>query len=168
MDDVQNINQLLGASSGSNDPDVDSINSLVGELPQTQSQDPWGSFKQSATQISGEKNFPSNVLLGQAALESGRGTSNFAKNRNNYFGYEAYDSNPDAAKGYKTPQDSINDYIELIENTPRYAWAYQEYLKDHSSENLIHNIKLSGYATDPNYAEKVMSTPEFKEDYGRN
>lgn len=125
--------------------------------------DPWGGFQEKAKRIAAERNYPAGVLLGQAALETARGSSNFARQRNNYFGYQAYDSDPNQAKGYATQEDSINDYIDLIQNTPRYSWAYQQYLQDKDPGALIANIRKSGYATDPNYVQKVMSLPEFSQ-----
>lgn len=123
----------------------------------------WDSFTQTATALAKEHNFPLSVLLGQAALESARGTSNFAKDRNNYFGYMAYDANPGMAKSYQNPSQSIMDYINLIENTPRYAGAYQSYLKDKNPLTLLQGIKSAGYATDPNYVTKIVSMPEFQQ-----
>jgi len=121
----------------------------------------WDSFKKVASEIAGQENYPVNVLLGQAALETARGTSTFAKQRNNYFGMKAYDSNPDNATKYNSPEQSIKDYINLIKNTPRYAGAYQQYLKDKNSLKLLQGIRAAGYATDPNYVKKVASMPEF-------
>ncbi len=148
--DNQTVDSILGTTS-SDSSNVDSI-----LYPNS-----WNQFKQTATQMANNENFPASVLLGQAALESGHGTSSFAKNRNNYFGYQAYDSNPNAAKAYQSPEQSIQDYIDLIKNTPRYRWAYQNYLIDHDPVKLLQGIKSSGYATDPNYVNKVESMPEF-------
>ena len=125
--------------------------------------DPWEAFKQIASSIAEANNFPSNVLLGQAAEESARGTSHFAKERNNFFGMNAVDSDPEKATTYQTPEDSIKDYINLIENSPRYSQYYQNYLVDHDPFKLIQGIKAAGYASDPNYVQAVTSTPEFQE-----
>lgn len=130
-------------------------------------QDPWSTFKRKAVQVASKRGFPKAVLpvmLGQAALESGRGTSNFARNRNNYFGYEAYDSNPDNAKGYATPEESINDYLDLISSYR----GVPEAMQTGDPTRIIQAIKANGYATDPNYVSKVMSTPEFGNNYGGN
>jgi len=119
----------------------------------------WSNFEQTATPIAAASDYPLSVLLGQAALESARGTSNFAQSRNNYFGMDAYDSNPDAAKGYATPQASIEDYINLIKNDPRYTQAWHD---RSNPKQMIQDIKDAGYATDPNYVSSVESTPEFQ------
>lgn len=49
-------------------------------------------------------------LVAHAALESAWGTSVFARERNNLYGYQAYDSNPDAA-GYFTSKENCIDFI---------------------------------------------------------
>lgn len=160
--DVQNIQSLLGQGETQPiqvDDDVKNITTLLGNKPKTG----WEGFTDTAKKIAKETDFPASVMLGQASLETGRGTSNFAKNRNNYFGYKAYDSNPDAASSYNAPDQSIRDYVNLIENNPRYSWAYKQYLQDRDPYKLINAIRQSGYATDPNYVQKVISTPEFQQ-----
>jgi flagellum-specific peptidoglycan hydrolase FlgJ len=161
--DAQSIMQVLGnATPGSpTDPDVNSISQILSQEP-PKATTGWGGFVDTAKKIADANNFPASVLLGQSAEETGHGTSDFAKGRNNYFGYQAYDSNPDAAKKYSTPEQSIKDYISLIKDNPRYSWAYQNYLKDHDASNLVKNIWMSGYASDPNYVSKVESQPEFQ------
>jgi flagellum-specific peptidoglycan hydrolase FlgJ len=169
-------NQIQNIFGGGNNAGVNNITSAEqqvqsifgGNSPETQTTNPpstsnssWDDFKQTASKIASDENYPINVLLAQAALETAHGTSSFAKNRNNYFGMKAYDSNPDNATDYNTPEESIKDYINLIKNTPRYAGYYQEYLKDHDSLKLLRGIKAAGYATDPNYVNKITSLPEF-------
>lgn len=164
--DVQNIFNLIGGTSQeSSDPDVENILKLTSQSVSTPQapKDGWEEFKEKAKKISQEQDYPLSVLLGQATLESARGTSNFAKNRKNYFGYMAYDANPNMARTYGTTEESIMDYINLIKNTPRYSKAYQQYLKDRNPIALLQAIKGAGYATDPNYVTKILSMPEFKE-----
>lgn len=109
----------------------------------------WQSFSNLGQMVALEQNYPPDVLLAQAALESGHGTSKMAKEKNNYFGYEAYNANPNAAAEYKNPEESINAYINLIKTDPKYQWAYQQWMKDHNSKQLLFNIIRSGYAYDP-------------------
>lgn len=49
-----------------------------------------------------------------ARVESANGTSYFAQDRNNIFGFDAVDSNPDNADGYPNKGASIDAYGELI------------------------------------------------------
>lgn len=143
---------------------VDASQSWFEGATSSQVSNPWDSFQQKAKNIVKQRGLPDSVtpaMLGQAAIESARGTSNFAKNRNNYFGYQAYDSDPNKAKGYGTPEESINDYLDLIMSYK----GVPEAIKSGDPQAVIKAIKANGYATDPNYVNKVMSTPEFQGGY---
>lgn len=101
---------------------------------------------------------PARVLLSQMALESSRGTSEAARSRNNYFGYQAYDKNPSGSRGFVSPINSAQAYGRLISQDPRYAQAYALRNNPTAMVNALGKV----YATDPNYAKKVMSTPEWR------
>lgn len=110
------------------------------------------------------------ILLAQSALESGWGK---AKNGNNLFGIKAtgsWQGEKSSAKtveyvqgkiqkpvedfrAYNSHQASFIDYAELIKSASRYDAAIGE--KD--PEKYIAALHSAGYATDPNYVEKVMS-----------
>lgn len=126
----------------------------------------WDNLVSKAQDVAKQENFPPSVMIGQMALESGKGQSQMATAKHNYFGYEAYDSNPDAAKSYDTPESSMKDYVDLIKKDPRYSTAYQQWTQDHNDLGLLQAIKNSGYATDPDYVTKVATTPEFQQFYG--
>lgn len=123
----------------------------------------WNDFINIVKDEAVRRGYPVSVALGQAALESSRGQSNYARNRNNFYGYQAYDSNPDMAKAYKNPRESVADYISLIQTNPIYKNAWGQYQKDRNETALVQNLHKAGYATDPNYAWKVTNTPEFKQ-----
>ena len=55
-------------------------------------------------------------LLSHAILESAWGTSRFATDRNNLYGYKAYDSNPDNAAAFKTKEACIAFIAEFVSN----------------------------------------------------
>jgi flagellum-specific peptidoglycan hydrolase FlgJ len=123
----------------------------------------WDDFVKKAETIAAQRKFPASVLLGQAQLESGGGTSNFAQNRNNYFGYKAYDSNPDAATTFASPEDAINKYIDLVTTDPRYVKAgVPQALQSGNPYHVVRAIKQAGYASDPQYVDKVTNTPMFR------
>lgn len=117
----------------------------------------WEEFVQLASEASKLYRFPAKITICQAALECGRGTSMMAKTKNNYFGFMAYDHNPGMAKSYPTPLDSIIDYLELITKNPRYVKA----LKYKRPSNVIKAIWQAGYATDPQYVQKIMNLREW-------
>lgn len=88
-----------------------------------------------------------------AKNESASGTSTLAMNKNNVFGYGAYDSCPyDCAKSYASVRDSIMDYAK--NGLTSYMTAGASYYFGTHSGN-----KLSGravkYASDPYWGEKM-------------
>lgn len=122
----------------------------------------WENFQKVAISIGPTYGFPLSVIVGMAANETGYGTSNFARQRNNWFGFMAYDDNPDMAKSYPSPAESIIDYLDLITKNPRYAKAWSSYQSTHDPVVLLQGIKDAGYASDPVYVQKVSSNPAFK------
>lgn len=117
------------------------------------------------------------LLLAQAALETGWGkhTMKFDDGRssNNLFGIKAgpewrggalsrpsleYSDGVLANKisrfrAYASPADSLDDYVEFIQSSPRYRKALAS---AHDDAAYIREIQRAGYATDPNYADKVI------------
>jgi murein DD-endopeptidase MepM/ murein hydrolase activator NlpD len=113
-----------------------------------------------AVQIEILYGIPWEGAMAQGALESGWGSSNYAKNKNAYFGVNAVDSNPDLGYSYATPELSWYgqvdpaSYAEFIRDNPRY--------KNHGAFNHVTDpiayvtaIKAAGYATDPDYVSKL-------------
>ena len=99
---------------------------------------------------------PWEAVMAQGILESAAGTSTFAISRNNFFGIGAFDSNPNNAYSFDTPEDGWRGYYENIKNTATY--------RNHGvfSGDTITNpyayvqaVKNAGYATDPNYVAKL-------------
>lgn len=117
------------------------------------------------------------VLLAQSALETGWGKYVSADQRgssNNFFNIKA---GPDwngptvtvqtieyrdgvavreAAKfrAYASPAESFADYVQLIEGSPRYSAARAEAA---DGERYLRELQRAGYATDPAYADKILS-----------
>ena len=117
------------------------------------------------------------VLLAQAALETGWGRHLSADQRgssNNFFNIKAGDDWPGRSvsvqtveyrdgvavretarfRAYSSAEESFEDYVDLIENSPRYRGALSE---AGSAENYLRELQRAGYATDPQYADKVLS-----------
>lgn len=130
----------------------------------------WNSFTQIAQKVAQEEGYPVAVLLGQAAQETGRNVSSAPGY--NFFGikgpgqvlktWEDYGNGPVTVnasfRAYNSPEDSIRDYINLIKNNYPDAWAKRD-----NPVAMIQAIKAGGYATDPNYVNAVVNTPEFKQ-----
>jgi len=117
------------------------------------------------------------LLLAQSALETGWGKHmmKFADGRssNNLFGIK---TGPDwqgdslhktslehqdgilqnqlsSFRAYATPAQSLADYVDFIKTNPRYQQALQHGGDDQVYIREIHN---AGYATDPQYADKII------------
>lgn len=117
------------------------------------------------------------LLLAQAALETGWGkkvVKNSRSDTNNLFNIKAdkhwggdkvatqtlefYDNIPvkenASFRSYNSYQDSFNDYVNFLNHNPRYEHVVKN--ETNTSENFIHGIHKAGYATDPDYADKVL------------
>ena len=56
---------------------------------------------------------------------------------------------------YDTIGESVNDYLNLLTGSERYQGALE---KAENVEQFLHGIQGAGYATDPDYAKKIMAT----------
>ena len=107
------------------------------------------------------------ILLAQAALESGWGNSRFALEGKNLFGIRTYDlrephmlpsNNPKkwGVKVYIHECDSVQHYIDILNNGSAYD-KYRE-LRDNGVEDSLKYVEtLGAYASDKNYFPKVKS-----------
>ncbi|MDO5301374.1 MAG: glycoside hydrolase family 73 protein [Tissierellia bacterium] len=113
--------------------------------------------------------FPS-MILTQAAHESYFGSSELSQVYHNYFGIKGTPENGallptvEVSQGeaatvdqyfrtYKNARESFEDYAKLISQAPRYA----EVVAATTPEDYARALQAGGYATDPNYAEKLIS-----------
>ena len=116
------------------------------------------------------------VLLAQAALESGWGNSRFALEGKNLFGIRTYDltephmlpsNNPKkwGVRVYMHECDSVQHYIDIL-NT---GGAYEKYreLRDNGVEDsLLYVETLGAYASDKHYFGKIKGIiKKLREDY---
>lgn len=112
------------------------------------------------------------LLIAQAALESNWGNSTLSKESNNYFGIknpagkqyatrefrESGWSEEDASfKQYESPYESVLDYANLLKNGT--SWnenLYREVIEASNYKDAAIAVGEAGYATDPEYAQKVI------------
>ncbi|WP_333874534.1 flagellar assembly peptidoglycan hydrolase FlgJ [Methylobacter sp.] len=131
-----------------------------------------------AEQAAKELGVEPKVILAQAALESGWGRS-VIKNSNGSNSFNLFNIKADKAwqgkqaqvatlefdqglpkkvnagfRSYDSFKESFNDYVDFIKNNPRYGDALK---KAGNAEQYMHELQRAGYATDPKYADKVMS-----------
>ena len=116
------------------------------------------------------------VLLAQAALESGWGNSRFALEGKNLFGIRTYDlrephmlpsNNPKkwGVRVYMHECDSVQHYIDIL-NT---GGAYEKYreLRDNGVTDSLQYVEtLGAYASDKHYFSKIKSIiKKLREEY---
>jgi flagellar protein FlgJ len=131
-----------------------------------------------AQQAAKELGVEPKVLLAQAALETGWGRS-LIKNSNGGNSFNLFNIKADKAwrgkqaqvstlefeqgiakkvnagfRSYASFQESFQDYVAFIKSNPRYGDALKQ---ADNGERYLHELQQAGYATDPNYADKVMS-----------
>lgn len=120
------------------------------------------------------------VALAQAMIESNFGTSELAANYYNLFGVKTSADDPqgidfktqefvndewitivDRFKVYQSWEDSLEQHANLIfHGTTWNAQQYQAVLEGKTYQEQAKGLQSSGYATDPDYADKVIAMIE--------
>lgn len=140
----------------------------------------------SAEGAAAELGLPPEALLAQAALETGWGGHMMqaanGRNSHNLFGIKAdqrwageqvrketLEFQDDVAvrrrenfRSYNSFDESFQDYVAFLKQNPRYAEALSQ---TQDSESYFRALQDAGYATDPDYADKilrVMQGPEMQ------
>ena len=132
-----------------------------------------------ASQIEG--GVPASISLAQAALESSWGGSGLSSQGNNFFGIkdsatdEWYGQHVDmdtteynpagqaytikaGFRKYASPQGSFDDHVFFLQKNKRYKSLFKLPATDY--KGWANGLEAAGYATDPNYAEKLISMVE--------
>tara|TARA_Y100000996_G_C22305603_1_gene553998 strand:+ start:23 stop:646 length:624 start_codon:yes stop_codon:yes gene_type:complete len=119
------------------------------------------------------------LLLAQAALESGWGTSRFARVGKNLFGMRTYDlkephmlpsNNPKkwGVKVYEHECDSVMHYINTLNNGTAFG-KYQELRENGEDNPFILLETLDAYASDEHYFAKIKGIiKKIRKDYKIN
>ena len=58
-------------------------------------------------------------------------------------------------RSYQSLTESVKDYVSFLTDNDRYKAALQ---KPGDVEHFVHSLQKAGYATDPQYANKIMAT----------
>jgi len=111
-------------------------------------------------------NIPAAITMAQALLESSAGKSELATEANNHFGikctsdwqWETYSHDDDAQaecfRKYYAAEDSFIDHSLFLKNRKRYASLFSLSKKDY--KGWAQGLRQCGYATDPNYPQKII------------
>ncbi|EHQ42118.1 glucosaminidase domain-containing protein [Myroides odoratus] len=113
---------------------------------------------------------PASITLAQGVLESGSGQGTLSRNANNHFGIKCHkewdgpsvrhtDDAPDECfRKYDAPEESYRDHSQFLVSRSRYNDLFL--LEKDDYEGWAHGLKKAGYATDPKYANKLISLIE--------
>ena len=116
------------------------------------------------------------LLLAQAALESGWGNSRFARVGKNLFGIRTYDlkephmlpsNNPKkwGVKVYEHECYSVLNYIDILNNGSAFT-EYRQMREDDITDPFLLTETLDAYATDNDYFSKIKSIlTKIRKDY---
>jgi len=131
-----------------------------------------------AEAASASTGIPARFMLGQAALESGWGKVEIrgadGQNSHNLFGIKAgagwkgqtvdivtteyVNGKPqkqvESFRAYDSYADSFRDYARLLRSNARYQNVIAQ---GQDAAGFAQGLQQAGYATDPNYAQKLMS-----------
>ena len=131
-----------------------------------------------AQAASADSGIPAHFMMGQAALETGWGRAEIrgadGQNSHNLFGIKAggnwsgrtvdivtteyVNGKPqkqvDTFRAYDSYADSFRDYANMLRGNARYQNVVAA---GHNATGFAQGLQQAGYATDPNYAQKLMS-----------
>jgi len=113
---------------------------------------------------------PASITLAQGILESGMGVGRLAVEANNHFGIKCHkdwkgdsiyhddDEKGECFRVYDQAEISYRDHSLFLTQRERYAFLFQ--LNEKNYKAWAKGLKKAGYATDPEYPEKLISLIE--------
>lgn len=115
-------------------------------------------------------NIPASITLSQGLLESGAGRSWLTKSSNNHFGIKCHgwtgrrvfhddDERGECFRAYDNPRQSFEDHSRFLATQSRYARLFNYARTDYKS--WARGLKQCGYATNPQYASKLIQIIEL-------
>lgn len=115
-------------------------------------------------------NVPASITLAQGLLESGAGLSQLARRSNNHFGIKCGnrwtgrsvrhtdDAPNECFRAYPNVEASYEDHSLFLLGNQRYASLFRLPKTDY--KGWAKGLRRAGYATDPSYANKLISVIE--------
>ncbi|MEP6683243.1 MAG: glucosaminidase domain-containing protein [Parafilimonas sp.] len=113
---------------------------------------------------------PASITLAQGILESNAGRCPLTQQSNNHFGikcktdwtgevvYHDDDSKGECFRRYNSAEDSYRDHSDFLKNRPNYASLFDISATDY--KDWAYGLKRAGYATNPVYAQSLITTIE--------
>lgn len=108
---------------------------------------------------------PASITLAQGILESGAGNSELTLKGNNHFGIKCHgwtgrtvyhddDARNECFRAYESAYDSFEDHSRFLATGSRYSKLFR--LKTTDYRGWAKGLKAAGYATNPNYAQRLI------------
>lgn len=128
-----------------------------------------------AGKVCSEYNLPASVCIAQAILESGwgrycigqfnyfgrkwNGWGNYVRQQTTEYDYDSchYITIYDKFQSYSSLEEAIRDWCVLITEEPAYSNALSEWKSNWNVEDFVYAL-APVYATDPDYAHKIIAT----------
>ncbi|MRX67088.1 Flagellum-specific peptidoglycan hydrolase FlgJ [Flavobacterium resistens] len=110
---------------------------------------------------------PASIILAQGILESGAGKGDLAVDANNHFGIKCHkdwlgesvrhddDAEQECFRKYKEASESYRDHALFLVGKKRYESLFTYEKDDYKA--WAKGLRACGYATDPNYPDKLIS-----------
>ena len=108
---------------------------------------------------------PASITLAQGLFESAAGKSELARKGNNHFGikcngwsgravYHDDDARNECFRAYDSAYESYEDHSKFLVGRKRYSSLFK--LKTNDYKGWAHGLKAAGYATNPQYAYRLI------------
>lgn len=131
-------------------------------------------YKHIAIQEMERTGIPASITLAQGIFESGSGMSQLSIEANNHFGIKCHDwegptyhmdddANDECFRKYENPEQSWIDHSEFLTSRQRYADLFKIPSTDYKA--WAKGLKEAGYATNPQYAERLIKIIEEEQLY---
>ena len=147
------------------------ILSLQAQMRNKQYEDYIQKYCELAVEEMKKYHIPASITLAQGLLESGAGQSALARKSNNHFGIKCGgdwegktvrhddDARNECFRAYKHPKQSYEDHSKFLAGRSRYASLFKLEITDY--KGWARGLKKAGYATDPNYAQRLINLIEL-------
>ncbi len=113
---------------------------------------------------------PASITMAQGILESNSGNSTLSTKSNNHFGikckstwtggkvYHDDDAKDECFRAYESVELSYRDHADFLDSSPRYESLFD--LSSSDYKGWAKGLKKAGYATAPDYAERLIKIIE--------
>ena len=127
-------------------------------------------FKDIAISEMKDYGIPASITLAQGILESNAGRSKLATEANNHFGIKCHtdwqgatyiqddETKNECFRKYDSPEESFRDHSLFLTTRDRYKMLFDLDINDYAA--WANGLRAAGYATNPQYPEKLISTIE--------